>query len=397
MWRIGLTLACGTGLMLATPGQAQQPPKAPQRTRAAPVTSTPAPGTTAPSAPAPSTKAPGAPAPASTASAGNGRPAPTAQGAGTFVSGGWRLTTYGCYRGGTRLLCDFDLAAVNGTSGQTDVSPFGAVSVVDGSGKITVRHDAYFVATDGSRMNRAFFSSTPVRYVMEYDNVAQQSGSVSLANGGTVVKNVPVAPLKGNLDLGSFVAGGWRLSLYGCYRSGTRVLCDFDLATINGWSGQTNVGPFAGLSLIDSGGRITGRSDAYFMGSDGSRMDLAFASSTAVRYLMEFDNVAVQVAKVGLANGGYQVPNVPVTTPGQGSAVPARAPMVWPDRTDQSLGLASLPLGGNSSGSVQAGQTGQPAQAAAGTASDGVSKASDAASQAVQGVQSALDLFKKKK
>jgi len=59
---------------------------------------------------------------------------------------------------------------------------------------------------------------------------------------------------------------------------------------------------------------ITPRSDAYFMGT-GSRMETALASATAIRHIMTYDNVPDQVATIGLALGGYQVPNITVTTP----------------------------------------------------------------------------------
>jgi hypothetical protein len=371
---VALAIGAATILIFATPGLAQQrrvPPKAW-------------------SAPAPRTAAP----------ANNAIPPGNlaGQGAGTIAFGGWRLTNFGCYRGGARLLCDFDLAAVNGTSGQTDVGPFGGLALVDNGGKMSRRHDAYFLATDGSRMARAFYSATPVRYVMEFDDPGPQTGAVSLAHGNAVIKSVPVTPFSGKIDLGSFLAAGWRLSLYGCYRSGTRVVCDFDLATVNGWTGQTNAGPFNGLSLIDNGGKITPRSDAFFMATDGSRMDSAFASATPIRYIVLFDNIAAEIATIGLAEGGYQLPNITVITP-DANGIPGRSPMVWPERSNAaSAGLASLfpKAGGNAP--APAGQAGQPvAPAPNGALNDNVNKVSGAASQAAQGAQNILDMFKKKK
>ncbi len=297
-----------------------------------------------------------APAAPATPAAGNGRPAPNVQGTGSFNAGGWRLTAYSCYRGANRLFCDFDLAAVNGTSGQVGVEPFGTVTVVDDGGRITPRHDAYYVAADGSRMQRVFFSATPVRYVMEYDGVSQAL-KVTLANGGTTVKNVPVIPLKSPIDLGSYLGGGWRLNLYGCYRATNgRLLCDFDLAAINGTSGQTGVQPFSTVSVVEGGGKITGRVDAYFMAADGSRMQQAFFSATPLRYIMEFDNIDPKSTAVGVANGGYQVPNVPVATlDAQTGAVPTRAPLNWPDRTNATIsGLSGLLGGGSSDNSAGA-------------------------------------------
>lgn len=358
LWRVGWPIACSALLLAAGAAQAQK-------------------------APAANTAAGKTPAAPATPSAGNGRPAPNVQGMGSFMGGGWKLNIYACYRGGNRLLCDFDLLAVNGTSGQTDTAPFYTLAVVNDGGKVTQRHDAYFVATDGSRLNRGFFSSTPLRYVMEFDSFGQAPASVTMSNGGQIVKNVPVIPFKGSIDQGSMLGGGWRLSLYACYRAGARVLCDFDLTAVNGTSGQVDTAPFYTVAVIDSGGKITQRSDAYYLANDGSRMPRAFFSDTPVRYIMEFDNIAPNVSTVGVSNGGYQIPNIPVASLDQGA--PQRSPMVWPDRTGTGLGGLGGLLGGTASGSGSS--NGQQPSA--------VDKASDAASQAAKGVQGVLNLFKK--
>jgi hypothetical protein len=93
--------------------------------------------------------------------------------------------------------------------------------------------------------------------------------------------------------LRSFHGADYLMVVYGCYRTGTRVLCDFDLMKLN--AAQVGVGPFAAIALVDDGGQITRRHDAYYMGTDGRRMQAAYVSTAPVRYAMEFDNVGEQI------------------------------------------------------------------------------------------------------
>ena len=65
--------------------------------------------------------------------------------------------------------------------------------------------------------------------------------------------------------------------VYGCYRAGTRVFCDFDLMKLH--AAQVGVGPFAATALVDDGGQITKRHDAYYMGTDARRMQAADVST----------------------------------------------------------------------------------------------------------------------
>jgi hypothetical protein len=69
---------------------------------------------------------------------------------------------------------------------------------------------------------------------------------------------------------------------------------------------QVGVGPFAAIALVDDGGQITRRHDAYYMGTDGRHMQAAYASSAAVRYVMEFDNVGEQINSIPLVHGSEQ-------------------------------------------------------------------------------------------
>ena len=72
----------------------------------------------------------------------------------------------------------------------------------------------------------------------------------------------------------------YMMVVYGCYRAGTHVLCDFDLLRAN--AAQVGVGPFANVVMVDDGGKITRRHDAYYMGTDGTRMQAAHVSTAPV-------------------------------------------------------------------------------------------------------------------
>jgi hypothetical protein len=145
-------------------------------------------------APAASANQPAA-APAAAAPASNAaRTAPTTQGLGDFRAQDFTLTAYSCYRSGSRVLCDFDLTKQR--AAQVNTAAFNNVVLVDDGGKITRRHDAYFMAADGSRMPNAYASATPVRYIMEFDDSTANASSVSLVRGNERIQNVPVSATK---------------------------------------------------------------------------------------------------------------------------------------------------------------------------------------------------------
>jgi hypothetical protein len=135
-----------------------------------------------------------APAPAAGAVSGaNSRSSLATQGLGTFRGADYTLTAYGCYRTGTatRVLCDFDITKQRGA--QANVAPFNNVVVVDNGGKIVKRKDAYYMGQDGTHMPAAYLSTSPVRYVMEFDDVADSISSVSLVRGREQIQSVPIS------------------------------------------------------------------------------------------------------------------------------------------------------------------------------------------------------------
>jgi hypothetical protein len=128
---------------------------------------------------------------AGTSQAGGSRAPVAVQGLGTFLYGDMTLTVYGCYRSGTRVLCDFDYTKQN--SQQLNAPwPFQAVTIVDDGGMVTGIHNAFFMGTDGTQFQTAFVSTTPVRMLMEYDNVNQNYSSVALVYGTNRIQGVPI-------------------------------------------------------------------------------------------------------------------------------------------------------------------------------------------------------------
>jgi hypothetical protein len=116
------------------------------------------------------------------------------QGVGTFPSGPWTLIAYGCFRSGTRLFCDFDTTNQNNTGANTEI--WSPVSLVDDGGKITTRHNAFFVGDDGSQFSTAYLTAQkPARFIIEFDNVDQRYSSISLVCGRDQIQGVPITQM----------------------------------------------------------------------------------------------------------------------------------------------------------------------------------------------------------
>jgi len=127
-------------------------------------------------------------------SGGDPRTPVTGLGVGTFLwPGGWTLTAYGCFRTGTRLFCDFDTTNQNNLQANSGIwSGGGGVNLVDDGGKISPRHNAFFVGQDGSQFPTAYISPQPVRFIIEYDDVAENYTSISLVLGRERIQAVPI-------------------------------------------------------------------------------------------------------------------------------------------------------------------------------------------------------------
>jgi len=128
---------------------------------------------------------------------------------------------------------------------------------------------------------------------------------------GSTVAGDPRSPVAAT-GLGTFRAADFTLTAYGCFRTGTRVLCDFDATKQH--NRQMNAASiWSTVDLVDDGGRITKRHTAYFMGDDGNQFPVAFLSTTAVRMILEYDNVSPQFTSVSLVNRRERIQGVPIT------------------------------------------------------------------------------------
>jgi hypothetical protein len=131
------------------------------------------------------------------------------QGLGTFLwPGGWTLTAYGCFRTGTRLFCDFDTTNQNNLPANTSIwAGAGGVNLVDDGGKITLRHNAFFVGDDGSQFSTAYLTAQkPARFIIEYDNVDQRYTSISLVCGRDQIQGLPITQMDPSQPAGTIPA-----------------------------------------------------------------------------------------------------------------------------------------------------------------------------------------------
>src|SRR5271165_40954 len=144
-------------------------------------------------------------APRSYATGGDSRAPVAGQGLGTFLFGDWTLIAYGCFRTGTRAFCDFDATKQRAVQARANTMWIG-VRLVDDGGKVTARHNAFFVGEDGSQFPTAYVSTNPVRMIMEFDNVSPNFNSVSLVQRSSRIQNVPITPADGNQPAGSIPA-----------------------------------------------------------------------------------------------------------------------------------------------------------------------------------------------
>jgi len=139
--------------------------------------------------------------------------------------------------------------------------------------------------------------------------------------GGSGDARAPVAAA----GLGSFLWGDWTLNAYGCYRSGTRLLCDFDTSKQTASQGNANY-LWQHVNLVDNGGRLIRRHNAFFLGEDGSQFDTGYVSQNPVRMVMEFDDVPASVTTVSLVANSDKIENIQVVDASQqGAAQPAPA------------------------------------------------------------------------
>jgi hypothetical protein len=124
--------------------------------------------------------------------------------------------------------------------------------------------------------------------------------------------------------IGNFPGGGgYNMTLYSCFRSGSQVLCDFDV-----WN-QHNVlasarNIYGDLRLVNSSGRMFPHNDAFFVDTDGSQFDASqIMPGNKVRLIMVFNNVPASLTNVSLAQGPTIVQGVGITAQEAGTQAAA--------------------------------------------------------------------------
>jgi hypothetical protein len=101
------------------------------------------------------------------------------------------LTAYGCFRTEAVVFCDFDVTKQNSARFKASLL-WSSLGLRDDSGRVWKRHDAFFLADDGTRQLLTTLSTNPVRLIMEFTEVDRQLSTASLVNGQEQISGVPI-------------------------------------------------------------------------------------------------------------------------------------------------------------------------------------------------------------
>jgi hypothetical protein len=210
-------------------------------------------------------------------------------------------------------------ANANGAAGTTSAATTNAVAAPNGRSPIPTRGNTNVVnANNGaSAANPATANNLLNNTTNNTTNNGRSAIPTTNSASGTpaannAASNSTARPGISTQGLHVFKWGDYQATAYGCARSGTRVLCDFDLTKDHAVQANQNV--WNGLILLDQGGKIIRRHDAFFLFADGSQANSAYLSSeTPVRMIMEFDGVNANSTSVSLSVGQDRVDSVPVT------------------------------------------------------------------------------------
>jgi hypothetical protein len=168
-------------------------------------TTAPQPAAVKPASPStPALPGPGAPATAHATSQADPRAAVQVQGLHDFIGGPQTLTVYGCFRSGTRAFCDFDLALRNNQ--QFNSANALGLRLSDDNGRPFTRHNAFFVASDGSRIPGVEAGpDMPRRLIMEFDDIPANAQSVALSWRNDTFRGIPISSVEGQPATGQGV------------------------------------------------------------------------------------------------------------------------------------------------------------------------------------------------
>jgi hypothetical protein len=126
-----------------------------------------------------------------------------------------------------------------------------------------------------------------------------------------------------NGSLGTFEYGQGMLTIYGCTRQGTQVLCDTDFNNQNQRLTQINTAWWRDVYLVDQYGDRHQRASAYFVNGAGEpreMLDIPYGGSA--RYIMVFNDFSANVGTVGLhsAYGNIDIENMSLDGSGGAAA-----------------------------------------------------------------------------
>jgi hypothetical protein len=146
------------------------------------------------------------------------------------------------------------------------------------------------------------------------------AGAVSGGSTGSVAAGSPVAGPNGSL--GTFQWGPGMITIYGCTRQGTQVLCDMDFNNQNQHSTQVNTVWWGDMYMVDQNGDRHPRASAYFVNGAGEPrevLDIPYGQSA--RYIMVFNDFSPNVATAGLhsAYGKIDIENMALDGSGGGT------------------------------------------------------------------------------
>ncbi len=155
------------------------------------------------------------------------------------------------------------------------------------------------------------------------------------------------------------------MTLYGCTRNGTQVLCDSDLSNQDSKNTQVQSASIGNDAYIidDRGDRHT-RTGGFFVNVDGDQrtnMDIPYGQSA--RYILVFNDVPAKVQQVSLISttGALNVENIAVADPNANPGATATASSSAP-------GSAVQPSGSGKPGSGGGQRAAQPKPAPAASA-----------------------------
>jgi hypothetical protein len=110
------------------------------------------------------------------------------------------MTAYSCFRSGSQVLCDFDVTN-QGNVRANAKQIYNDTHMVNGSGRVMQRTDAYFVDTDGSQfVDSQITPGNKVRMIMVFNNIPATTTTVSLAHGSDTIQSVAIADREPGTD-----------------------------------------------------------------------------------------------------------------------------------------------------------------------------------------------------